>query len=68
MTWTTVDQSHVVRMAGSTCETQDAREVMIDSLPVLDAIQLQAEMHVHSVVERVEHLVTLCNGGKPRRP
>ena len=57
-TWGKVDHSHIRSMAESThggCGT------ILTSIPVLDAMQTQAELQVSTVIERVEHLVTLCN-------
>ncbi len=60
-TWGRVDHSHIKRLAVSTCETGDGRETVLTLIPVLDAMQAQAERQVSIVIERVEHLVTLCN-------
>ena len=57
-TWGRVDHSHIKRMTGPTSE---GSATVLTSIPVLDAMQTQAELQVSTVIERVEHLVTLCN-------
>ena len=60
-TWSNVDLSHIQGVVETTNRSGDGYGTILTSIPVLDAVQIQAEARINSVIERVEHLVTVCN-------
>ena len=46
-------------------EAKEASTILPDSVPILDHIQTQSDAHLASVVERVEHLIVMCNQVSP---
>ncbi|MBM43545.1 MAG: hypothetical protein CMJ36_00815 [Phycisphaerae bacterium] len=63
-TWDQVDVSHVERIIDEGCVSSDERETIISSIPILDATQETAVARVNGCIERIDHLLTLCNQGK----
>ena len=63
-TWDQVDVSHVERIIDEGCGSSDECETIITSIPVLDATQDNARTRVNGCIERIDHLVTLCNHGR----
>lgn len=60
-TWDSVDCSLLGRMILQVAESQDAAAMLPDTIPVLDHIQNQSDMELASAIERVEHLIVMCN-------
>ena len=46
-------------------EAKDASNILPDSIPVLDHVQNQSDMDLASAIERVEHLIVMCNQVSP---
>jgi len=42
-------------------ETRTASQIVPDSIPVLDHIQSQSDTELASAIDRVEHLIVMCN-------
>lgn len=60
-TWDSVDCSLLGRMILQASETRTASRIAPESIPVLDHIQTQADAELASAIERVEHLIVMCN-------
>lgn len=60
-TWDSVDCSLLGRMILQASEARSASQIVPDSIPVLDHIQSQSDCELASAIERVEHLIVMCN-------
>ncbi len=59
-TWDAVDHSLLIRLSSHIRESQEASRIVPDMIPVLDEIQYSSEMDITSAVERIEHIINLC--------
>tara|TARA_B100000405_G_scaffold177159_1_gene123843 strand:- start:142 stop:558 length:417 start_codon:yes stop_codon:yes gene_type:complete len=59
-TWDAVDHSLLVRLSSHIRESQEASRLVPDMIPVLDEIQYSSEMDITTAVERIEHIINLC--------
>ncbi len=60
-TWDSVDCSLLGRMILQASEARSASQIVPDSIPVLDHIQSRSDCELSSAIERVEHLIVMCN-------
>lgn len=60
-TWDAVDCSLLNRMILQANEIHSASRIIPTSIPLLNQIQQQSESEITSAIERVEHLVVMCN-------
>ena len=60
-TWDSVDCSLLGRMILQASEAKSASQIIPDSIPVLDHIQTQSDSELASAIERIEHLIVMCN-------
>ncbi|MDG2199727.1 MAG: hypothetical protein P8K80_00905 [Phycisphaerales bacterium] len=64
-TWDAVDCSLLNRMILQAGETRSASRIIPTSIPLLNQIQQQSERDITSAIERVEHLIVMCNQASP---
>ena len=60
-TWDAVDHSLVDRLLLQANESRDASTLLPEALPLIDHIHSHTESMVSSAIERVEHLIVMCN-------
>ena len=60
-TWDSVDCSLLGRMIQQASEARSAARIIPESIPVLDHIQSESDCELASAIERVEHLIVMCN-------
>jgi len=60
-TWDAVDCSLMNRMILQAGESRSASRIVATSIPLLNQVQQQSEHEITSVIERVEHLIVMCN-------
>jgi hypothetical protein len=64
-TWDAVDCSLLNRMILQASEAHSASRIIPTSIPLLNLIQQQSESEITSAIERVEHLIVMCNQASP---
>ena len=64
-TWDAVDCSLLNRMILQANEAHAASRIIPTSIPLLNQIQQQSESEITSAIERVEHLIVMCNQTSP---
>jgi hypothetical protein len=59
-TWDAVDHSLLLRLSSHIRESHEASRLVPDMIPVFDEIQYSSEADIASAVERIEHIINMC--------
>ena len=59
-TWDAVDHSLLVRLSSQVRESQEASRLAPEMIPVFDEIEHSSEIDITSAVERIEHIINMC--------
>ena len=59
-TWDSVDHSLMVRLSSHIRESHEASRLVPEMIPLFDELQHSSEMDITSAVERIEHIINMC--------